>query len=192
MTDKWEEKYKAGKECNTAPFDEVVSFVYKFKPDKPHRDIKILELGCGCGNNINFLALHGFQTFGIERAPTAVSIAKRGFSKISQGSFTDLPWEDGIFDLVIDRASLTFAAPDDMQLSIDESFRVLSPGGRMFFTPYAWGEQNNAYFYDYSGADSFFHSSKWRILQAHKTEAFDYINNKLIESHWRFVYEKTP
>jgi SAM-dependent methyltransferase len=186
----WEEKYAAGKECNVAPFDEVISFVYRHKPDLPNKQVRILEVGCGTGNNINFLALQGFQTYGIDSSPTAVAHAKKGFSKVSQGSFVTLPWGPAVFDMVIDRAGLTCAGPEDLHRSIESIWRVLKPGGTFLFTPYAMPGKQEANYYDYKTASGFFNSDKWQIVSAQKAETFDHIQGKLIEAHWRMVYRK--
>src|SRR3989344_8080282 len=39
--------------------------------------IKILELGCGSGANLWMLAREGFDTYGVDAAPTALSLCKK-------------------------------------------------------------------------------------------------------------------
>lgn len=138
----YEEIYRNGREHNVAPFDEVISFIFRFKPDRPAQKIKVLEIGCGVGNNLLFLAGLGFDVHGIDNSETAINTARARFADnglkcdLHEQSFTVLPWMDGTFDMVYDRASLMCADMSTQKRAIREVNRVLKPGGRFMFTPY--------------------------------------------------------
>jgi 2-polyprenyl-3-methyl-5-hydroxy-6-metoxy-1,4-benzoquinol methylase len=58
----WEnEIYGDGKNIARYPYDVILSFIYRnFPRNKPRNEIKILEVGCGTGNNLWFAAREGF------------------------------------------------------------------------------------------------------------------------------------
>ena len=100
----WEEIF-SHRDPSYYPYDNVVSFVFKNYPrNKPKNKINILEVGCGGGNNMLFLAQEGFNAFGIDGSNRALDVAKKRFSAAGlkatfiNGDFTDLPFEDNFFD----------------------------------------------------------------------------------------------
>ena len=70
--------------------------------------IRILEIGCGKGAQIWFLAREGFSVFGVDGSPTAVKYAANRFDseqldgEIEVGDVIQLKWPDEFFDAVID------------------------------------------------------------------------------------------
>ncbi|NEO02836.1 MAG: class I SAM-dependent methyltransferase, partial [Moorea sp. SIO3I7] len=109
----WEAKYSAGHR-NLYPWDIVVSFLFRNYPrNKPRNEVKILEIGCGTGNNLWFAAREGFNVSGIEGSSSAIASAQDRFTTegltgdLRVGDFTQLPFESNSFDLVFDRGSLT-------------------------------------------------------------------------------------
>mgnify|MGYP001255020787 CR=1 FL=1 len=141
--DLWEQKYKNG-HSQQYPWDCIVSFVFKYAPkDKERSSIKILELGCGTGGNLKFIAEQGFQPFGIELSLSAVKYAQdklQAFSvpsvNIVTGNFVTLPYSNETFDLIIDRASLCCVDKPAYLKSLQEAHRVLNPGGMFFSQTY--------------------------------------------------------
>ncbi len=141
----WEERYKDNpKYRNHYPWSSVVSFIYNNKPrDKENDAIRILEVGCGNGANLWFAAREGFSVAGIDGSQTAISYAKEWFAReglkgdFRVGDFASLPFEDNYFDLVIDRAALSFSCVPAISNAINEIWRVLCPGGRFTFNPYS-------------------------------------------------------
>lgn len=139
----WEEKYAAG-HSQRYPWDSVVSFVFRSAPrDRPRDAVRILEVGCGTGSNLWFAAREGFTVAGVDASASAIATARRRFAEeglagdLEVGDFTQLAFEDDSFDCVVDRASLTCCGFTDLQRAIAEVRRVLKPGGRLFFNPYA-------------------------------------------------------
>jgi SAM-dependent methyltransferase len=134
----WEtDIYATGKQINRWPHTEIVSRVLRATAEADRGSIRILELGCGTGNNLRFLAEEGFQAFGIDVSPTA--IAKAGdllstnglYGTLHTGDFYALPWMNQHFDLVIDRAALVHNTPNRIQQILGEAGRVLKPSGRI-------------------------------------------------------------
>lgn len=139
----WEARYAAGQQ-QRYPWDSVVSFLFRYMPkDRERRDVKVLEVGSGTGANLWFAAREGFSVTGIEISATAVQSARDRFQAESLegefvvGDFTKLPFDDASFDLIFDRASLTSATYDKIEMAVREVTRVAKAGAHFFFNPYA-------------------------------------------------------
>lgn len=140
----WESIYSEGKALNRYPFDQVVSFIYRnFSRSKPRSGTKILEIGCGAGNNLWFAAREGFTVAGVDDSPSAIEFARKRFADeglvgdLRVADFIHLPFAENTFDFVIDRAALTCSPFADAQKTVAEVQRVLAPDGKFFFNPYS-------------------------------------------------------
>src|SRR5215217_5442547 len=61
---------------------------------------KILDVGCGTGANLKMLAAHG-SAEGVDISPQAIDFCReRGLDAVRLGAAEDLPYENGVFDLV--------------------------------------------------------------------------------------------
>lgn len=123
---------------NRYPYDLLVSIVAKkfFNISKNKRkEIKVLDLGCGTGNNAKFLAENGFDVYGIDCSESAIKICKEIFLKINLkgkfavGDFLNLPYKDNFFDLIIDRESLYANTFDDIKNIINNVHKKLKSKG---------------------------------------------------------------
>ena len=139
----WDQIYEGGHE-QRAPWDTVVSFVYRNRPqDKVVENTRLVEVGYGTASNLRFFAREGFQVAGVEGAEKAVQVAQAYFSKhgltgdLRHGDYRALPFEDSSFDLAFDRAALVHAGTSVQREALAEVHRVLVPGGRFLYTPYA-------------------------------------------------------
>lgn len=133
----WEINYKAGKEINRFPSENLVSTWFKYKNLIESTDeniYKICELGCGCGNNLWIFAEDGHEVYGVDISPTAISHAEKLFKKKNiTGNFKvcsifNNNYPDNSFDFVIDRACF-FHNPDKFDIAVKEAYRILKPGG---------------------------------------------------------------
>jgi SAM-dependent methyltransferase len=94
------------------------------------RSLRILDAGCGTGGGMLFLSRYGTVT-GIDLSPHSVHYClKRGWRTLARASVMDLPFPDKTFDLVTSLDILYFEGIDDHR-ALQESFRVLIPGGRI-------------------------------------------------------------
>ncbi len=77
----WEKKiYGQGQHLNRYPFENVVTFICRNYPrDKERKEINVLEVGCGSGNNLWFAAREGFSVTGIDDSKSAINYAKERF-----------------------------------------------------------------------------------------------------------------
>jgi len=94
-----------------------------------------LDLGCGVGRHALYLAAQGFDVDAIDGSPSGVGFAEetaksRGLEvRWRQGMMTELPYEDGAFDLVVAWNVVYHGAPAVVRQTIGEVQRVLRPGG---------------------------------------------------------------
>jgi ubiquinone/menaquinone biosynthesis C-methylase UbiE len=137
----WEKNYKRGR-FNRYPFDEVVSFVLgKFKKNK--KKIKILDLGCGGGNNTKFLIDENYDTYAVDGSNESIYLTKKilgkkfNKKKILKSNLKNLPYESNKFDCVIDRQSLGQNNITDIKIIIEEVKRVLKNKGIFFSMCYS-------------------------------------------------------
>jgi len=218
----WEDKiYSQGRHLNRYPFDVVVSFVYEHFPrQKDRSEVEILEVGCGAGNNLWFMAREGFKVTGIDVSHSAISYAQDRFSEeelegnFHVGDFTQLPFEDCSFDLAIDRGSITCCGKSAAQKAVQEVERVLSRKGKFLCNPYS--TRHSSYlagdpgpdgvtmnindgtlvgvgqicFYEKREVNALF-SNKWKLLSVHHMELVDEKEAcNSVHAEWRVVAQK--
>lgn len=123
----WEHEYLKGNMLNRYPFDILVSLVFNyFGRIKDRSKIKVLDIGCGAGNNSLFLAKEGFSVTGIDASRTAIDVVNRRFkNKGLTGAFHRMMFEDidqlnDQFDLIIDREALCTSDFDSLRLIFDK------------------------------------------------------------------------
>lgn len=142
----WEKRYALDKTYrNKFPYSQVVSFLAKNKRDEFQR---LLELGCGSGNNLLAAAEFGYECHGIDISQTIIDYAKTFleersiYASLQACSFEDMKFPDKFFDIVIDRGATCCASLNNQALVIDKVFQFLRPGGVFYFNPL--GEVNSS------------------------------------------------
>ena len=141
----WEKKYLDNPGYrNYYPYDAIVSFVHHYtNKEIDHNKVKILEIGCGTGNNLWFAAREGYSVFGLDGSKTAIEFAEGRFKQdqlegeFVVGDMTNLPYEDSFFDLVFDRAAMTLIPKKSVFETVSEVNRVLKTEGVFFSTPFS-------------------------------------------------------
>jgi len=100
------------------------------------KKIKCLDVGSSTGIITNYLAQFLNRITGIDVDSSALSYAKKNYSKKNLrfifGSGDDIPFKDNSFDLIICHQVL--ACVGNQQKVIDEIFRVLRPGGKAYIS----------------------------------------------------------
>jgi SAM-dependent methyltransferase len=97
---------------------------------------KVLEIGCGMGLILSWLAEHGHDAIGIDMNPAAVAACKDDLT-VLEANGEDLPFEDESFEIVMSFDVLEHIPDTDRHLL--EVRRVLRPGGwYLFQTPNKW------------------------------------------------------
>ena len=128
--------YNKELQINKYPFDQLVSLVNQnFDKKKLSKDnFKAIELGCGTGNNLNFLIDFGFdEVVGLDGSETAINIARQFVKNIKctllVQDFTKIPYQDSTFDLCVDRGSVTHNDIRSLEKIFYEVYRVLKSNG---------------------------------------------------------------
>ena len=106
----------------------------------------ILDVGCGGGRTVSKLAVIATQgkVYGIDHSDESVAAAKRtnarwidlGRVELRHGSVSQLPFSDGVFDLVT--AVETHFFWPDLPADMREVWRVLKPGGTFIIVAEAY------------------------------------------------------
>lgn len=103
------------------------------------RDISVLDAGCGTGFNLKWLK-ELYDTSGVDISKCAIDYCKkRGLDCVKEASVSDLPYRDGMFDLVISFDVLYHRAVGDDVKAIGEMARVLKKGGILILNLPAFG-----------------------------------------------------
>lgn len=126
----WEQIYTAdsGAHKNQYPNEDVVRFLFKYIGS----DDLVLDLGCGWGNNLEFVLDEGRDAIGIDISPTACQQSRTITPNVVQGDFTRLPFATGTFDAIVDRNSIQCNTLDSVEAALKDSYRVLSSGGQLY------------------------------------------------------------
>lgn len=202
MINLWEENvYKKNKQINKYAYTSIISNVYKFISDKNNK--KVLDIGCGCGNNLKFLAENNFDCYGIDISKTALNICDTFLkkynlnAKLSLCDSSKLNFENNYFDLIIDRASITHN--NNFINCINEIYRVLNNNG-IFITEVfglnscdkIYGEKKNENLYvnftegSFKDSEVFFIKlddifniyKKFNILKLNEINYYDHLTKK--------------
>ena len=124
----WDLNYKNLKRYNKWPYEFIITYAKRYI--KKSNNKKVLDLGCGGGNNIQFLAEEKYNIYGIDSSKTAVKLTKKQCKKKYQnqiilGDFKKLPYKNNFFDLIIDRMSITHNSEKDIEVIVNEVWRVM-------------------------------------------------------------------
>lgn len=130
----WEQFYNSSLANLKYPNEAVIRFIKgNFKVNS-----NILDLGCGSGRHVLFLAEEGYSVSGIDFSSTAISNVRTALQQNSlqaeliTGSIVSLPFESETFDGVISFAVMYYFVVEDIKKIIAEIYRVLKPNGKAF------------------------------------------------------------
>ena len=102
------------------------------------KKIKILETGCGMGNNLRMISEEGFSAYGIDISDEAIKLSKKLFKtkklkgNFSVGDFTYTDYKNNYFDCVVDVFSSCSLDKSQGEKYIKEVKRILCKKGKFF------------------------------------------------------------
>lgn len=138
------DKIFASRAWGKYPPEDLIRFVARTFPEsRERRTMHALEIGCGTGANLWYLAREGFSIAGIDGSETAIRIAleriraeglfrQENPPSLKVGNFATLPWDAARFDLVVDIEAMSANVTAVIRSAIAEVHRVLKPGGWFF------------------------------------------------------------
>lgn len=144
----WEEIF-GSREWGKYPPEHVIRFVARnFYRVPDRKNVRLLEVGCGPGANVWFMAREGFTVSGIDGSSTAIKQAIKRLSRegltadLRVGDYSTIPWPDSSFDGVVENVSFYCNRWSVVKDALSEIRRVLKPGAPFlssFFTDRTWG-----------------------------------------------------
>ncbi|MBP0726731.1 class I SAM-dependent methyltransferase [Bacillus sp. RG28] len=143
----WEKIFK-NQEWGKYPSEDVIRCVARnFYKVENRQEIKILEIGCGTGANLWFVAKEGFSCYGIDGSAEAIKIASERINnefpyakvELKIGDFSSLPYEDNMFDLIIDNEAICCNEFNDSIKIYEQIHKKLKNGGLLYTKTFAEG-----------------------------------------------------
>ena len=132
MREHWERQATDWAEWATRPdFDSYWGYSPTFFALVPPPGKRTLEVACGEGRVSRDLKARGHRVVAVDASPTLIRMARQADPTIAyvRCDAAALPFEDGSFDRVVFYNSLMDF--DDMEASVREGARVLSPNGAL-------------------------------------------------------------
>jgi SAM-dependent methyltransferase len=104
--------------------------------------MRVLDAGCGPGRNLVYLLREGYEVFGSDQSPAAITQTRSLVAALAPHlpaenfrvePIESISYHDDTFDLVICSAVLHFARDDaHFNAMLENLWRVLKPGGLLF------------------------------------------------------------
>jgi ubiquinone/menaquinone biosynthesis C-methylase UbiE len=107
-------------------------------PVESRKNIYVLEVGCGSGANLWFVAKEGFNAHGVDLSPQSIALSKKMLdtwgvtADLKIASMTDMPYANDSFDIILDVFSSYCLNERDFHRFLFEIRRVLKPGAKFF------------------------------------------------------------
>lgn len=130
--EQWINLHKQKRHQPRYPHQLVVSFVLRtFKQGGA-----ILDLGCGAGRHLKFLAENGFEAYGCDYSSSGIQASQELLASANLkanfeiASVDNLPYDDEFFDGLICFGVLYYNDKQSIQKAAGEIFRVLKKGSK--------------------------------------------------------------
>lgn len=139
MTHPWEMAWKEGRWQELSPALLIVVDYAEFLAKTGAK--RVLDLGCGAGRHLAYLASRGFQVVGLDVSDTALALCSSRISKadfkdivVVKHEMTEIPFIDNYFDSVLSTNVIHHAPLPEIKATIDEIHRVLKKNGTLLVT----------------------------------------------------------
>lgn len=133
----WEKVYRES-EWGKYPGESLIRFVARNYYRRERNKIRMLEIGCGPGANIWYIAREGFKAYGIDGSSTAIEKAKNRLraeglgAKLLVSDAQNLSFPEDYFDAVVDNECLAHNSASSAAKILKEIGRVLKKGGLFY------------------------------------------------------------
>lgn len=141
----WEESFEeqiARQAYNTAPVEALVRTISYYMRErlagKNPENLHFLEMGCGAGPNLVWLAQKGYRVSGIDISPSALVLARQNLERsgcgqrigrLIESSVSHVPFEGESFDGIIEACVFQHLAREERKNTFGEVKRLLKRGG---------------------------------------------------------------
>jgi SAM-dependent methyltransferase len=155
----WEESFDeqiARQAYNTAAVEALVRCVAYYLRGRHEQErwkaLHFMEMGCGAGPNLIWLAQKGIRVSGIDLARNALDLARRNLERegltarlgqLVEGSVVETPFENSSFDGIIEACVFQHLDRSERTKAFQEVARLLKPGG--VFVGYMLAEDHTVY-----------------------------------------------
>jgi SAM-dependent methyltransferase len=135
------------------PAEDFIRFIASnFYKVSDRKKVRILEVGCGPGANLWFMAREGFSVYGIDGSEHAIHSAHERLDfecpgwngELVVGDMVELPFDEDFFDAVVDNEAVYCNSFNESRLIYQEMARVCRGGGELFSRTFGigcWGDK---------------------------------------------------
>lgn len=132
----WQEIFKKGGVNVREPHEDIPKIIKFLKKEKAK---KVLDLGCGSGRHVVYLASKGFEVYGTDDAKEGINLCKKWLkacglkANLQVASFFEkFPFKDNSFDAIISTWAIHHGTEKQVKYCIKEIERTLKTGGLIF------------------------------------------------------------
>jgi len=134
----WDRIFKKEKKAFPTILKDVQAVVKFFEK----RNVKrVLDLGCGTGRHLIYLAKQGFDVYGIDISKHGIEIANKWSKEENLKAhlkigdiYRKLPYENNFFDAIVSTKTVHHGKIENIRKLIKEMERILKPHGLIFIT----------------------------------------------------------
>ena len=108
----------------------------------PVRGMKVLDVGCGTGTDLEVYSQGGCETCGVDLSPAMLKASRKRLgagADLRLGDAAQLPFADGVFDLVLTTYTLHEMPREKRASVLREMIRVCRGRGRLLITDFQPG-----------------------------------------------------
>ncbi len=154
-----------------------------------NKDIKILDLGCGLGNNIKYLLNNNYHNIvALDYSKTSIDFINNKYKNVNNILFditNPLPFKNNEFDLVVADLSLHYFNDETTKKIINEIKRILKDDGLLL------GRVNSIEDYNYGINDGIKIEDNFYYVNGYNKRFFNDIDmNKYFSTFKEFHYFK--
>ena len=114
----------------------------RIKLAPPIQGMKVLDVGCGTGSDLELYHQAGCNVYGIDLSPAMLKVARRKFGESADLKLCDaaqLPFQNESFDLVLSTFTLHEMHHEHRSAVVQEMIRVVKRNGRLLLTDFFKG-----------------------------------------------------